>query len=817
MSLKSKKFLGLCSLAIAMMFIAPVKTWAQSYPFDIKKEIYHEEWIDLNRNGQMDPYENPELSISKRIDDLLSRMTMKEKTAQLATLYGYGAVLDDKQPTKAWLDTTWQYGIGNIDEQLNGGWGESDLRWPPSVHAKAINNIQRFFIEQTRLGIPVDFTTEGIRGLKAYKATSFPTEIAQASTWDTELINKIGHVEGQEARALGYTNVYAPEADVARDPRWGRIPSTYGESPYLVSQLIVAMTKGLQAEGVVSTLKHFAVYSVPKGGRDGGGRNRTDPNATPRDVFTIHLPPFKAAVEAGARGVMSSYNDYNGIPITGSYFFLTKLLRQRWGFNGYVVTDSNALGFIHSKHHVQPDFKGAIKQALLAGVNVRTNFTKPSVFLQPLREMVKNGKISMEVINQRVRDVLRTKFWLGLFDDPYVNASKSNSLVRTDHSLALSLKAAKEAMVLLKNKNDVLPLDKNEINSILVAGPNAVMEESLIGRYGATGMEVTSVLEGIKASVAPDTKVRYVKGVNVVGKDFPKSDIMPTPLTQKEKKGIQKAVAATKKSDVAIVVVGENNNIVGESRSRVSLQLPGHQLALVKAIQKTGTPTVVVLVNGRPLAINWIDAHVPAILEAWFAGENTGQAVAATLFGKYNPGGSLPVTFPKAVGQIPLNFPYLPGSQSYLRDDPEAPARVTGPLYPLGYGLSYTSFGYNNFRISPDSIYTGGKVTVNVDVTNTGERKGDEVVQLYINQETTPVVTPVRKLRGFKRITLKPGQTKTVTFTLTPDELEIFNKHMHWQVIPGHIKVMVGSSSVDIHEKGSFNIVGEEVNKMYTF
>jgi beta-glucosidase len=806
-----RKLASLCGVIILTLTTA-IPCSAQSYPFKIKKDIYHKGWIDLNKNGKMDPYENPDLPIDKRIDDLLSRMTVDEKTCQLVTLYGYGAVLKDQQPTTAWLDSVWKDGVANIDEQLNGR-KESNYFWPPSRHAEALNNVQRFFIEQTRLGIPADFTNEGIRGLKAYKATSFPVEIGQGSTWDPELILKIGNVEGEEARALGYTNVYTPEMDIARDPRWGRVSSTYGEDPYLLSKLGAEMVKGVQGEHVVSTLKHFAVYSEPKGGRDGA--NRTDPEVTPREVYTLFLPPFKAAVEADALGVMSSYNDYNGIPITGSYHFLTQILREQFGFKGYIVTDSGALLYIYSKHHVQKDFKGAIVQALEAGVNVRTDFQSPSVFLKPLREAVNEGDLPMSVLDQRVREVLYVKFWLGLFDNPYVDTSKSNQNVEKPSSIALSLQAAEESLVLLKNSNNVLPLDKNKIHTILVTGPNADMTSSLINGYGPSGVEVTTVLEGIKDELPKGTKVNYVKGPDVIDADFPESDIMETPLSKEEEDQIQQAVTAAKNSDAAIVVVGEDNRTVGESHSRVSLNLPGHQLALVKAVYETGTPTIVVLMNGRPLSINWINSNVSSIIEAWFPGAKAGEAIAKTIFGEYNPGGKLPITFPKTVGQVPLNFPYMPGSESYFPDDPKARARVTGPLYPFGYGLSYTTFEYSDLQITPPKQNTGGNVEVSLNVKNTGKLKGDEVVQLYIHEETTPVITPVSEFRGFKRITLEPGKTSKVQFELTPDDLQLLNKNMEWEVVPGTFDVMVGSSSIDIKLKGKFDITGETGNKAY--
>ena len=804
-------------IILTVSFIFPLfftmQSYAQSYPFKTKSSLYHDGWIDLNKNGKLDPYENPALPVEERIDDLISRMNINEKTAQLVTLYGYGAVLKDQQPIAGWVDSIWVDGIANIDEQLDGRKDvPSDLYWPPSKHAQAINNIQRFFIEQTRLGIPVDFTTEGINGLKAVKATSFPVQIGQGSTWNPELIYQIGRVEGQEARALGYTNVYSPEMDISRDPRWGRVPSTYGEDPYLVSRLGEAMVKGLSEENVVSTVKHFAVYSAPKGGRD--GHSRTDPQVTPREVYSLYLPPFQAAINAGALGVMSSYNDYNGIPVTGSHYFLTKLLRNTFHFKGYIVTDSGALRFIHDKHHVQKDFKGAIIQALEAGVNVRTDFQHPSVYLTPLREAVNNNEISMSVIDQRVREVLKVKYWLGLFDSPYVDTSKSNQNVNKSSAMELSSRMAKESLVLLKNADNILPLNKKEIKSILVTGPNATMEESL-RRYGPTHMDVISVLNGIKNEVSGEAKVTYIKGVDVIDEGFPESDIMETSLSSDEKEQIEQAVAAAKEADVAVVAVGEDERTVGESKSRVSLNLPGHQLELIQAVYETGTPTIVILMNGRPLSINWINNNVDAIIEAWYPGAMTGEAVAKTLFGEYNPGGKLPITFPKTVGQVPLNFPYMPASQAYFPGDPEADARVTGPLYPFGYGLSYTKFEFSNLQISPVQQNRGGNVQVSLDIKNTGKYKGDEVVQLYIHEKVTPVITPVSQLRGFKRITLESGETQEIQFELTPEDLQMLNQNMEWEVIPGTFEVMIGSSSIDIKLKGEFEIIGNTSNKAY--
>ena len=791
---------------LVMIFISGflLNESAQAGIFSGKKSIYHKGWIDLNKNGKMDPYENPKLPIEKRVDDLLGRMTLDEKSCQMATLYGYGKVLRDQLPTEKWTQEIWKDGIANIDEDLSGsqrrGFAPTLYAWPPSKHAKALNEVQRFFIEKTRLGIPVDFTNEGIHGVKNIGATCFPAEIALGSTWDKELISEIGHVTGKEARALGYTNIYAPILGLARDPRWGRTVETYGEDPYLASRLGVAMAKAMQSEGIVSTPKHFCIYSVPKGGRD--GKARTDPKVLPREIETIYLAPFRAVfTEAHALGVMSSYNDYDGIPITGSKYFLTKILRQEWGFKGYVVSDSRAVGYIYNKHHVAPTYKDAVRQAVEAGLNVRTDFTPPSDYILPVRDLVKEGKLSMKTIDERVRDVLRVKFWLGLFDNPYVNNPKAgDKIVHSRTNQALSLRASHEEIVLLKNDKNLLPLKKN-IGSILVAGPNANDSLHVLGGYGPVHAKMETVLQGIKQKVSANTKVFYARGCDLVDKRWPESEILPEPPSGDVAAQIEKAKELAQKVDVAVVVVGGSDKTVGESRSRTSLNLPGYQLNLVKAIYSTGTPTAVVLINGRPLTINWINKYVPAIVEAWFPGEKGGQAIADVLFGDYNPGGKLPITFPKTVGEIPMNFPYKPASQAPGR------CRVSGVLYPFGYGLSYTKFAYSNLKISPLKQGPAGNIHVSLDVQNVGSHTGDEVVQLYINDVVSSVITPVKVLRGFKRITLQPGQKKSVSFTITPDDLWLVDRNMKKIVEPGKFDVMVGSSSEDIRLNGSFEIV----------
>ncbi|HQU71444.1 MAG TPA: glycoside hydrolase family 3 N-terminal domain-containing protein [Calditrichia bacterium] len=768
-----------------------------------KGDLYHKGWIDLNKNGVMDPYENPALEVEQRIEDLLSRMSIEEKTCQMATLYGYGNVLQDELPTEAWLAAIWKDGIGNIDEQLNGrdnrASDSSEYTWPPSKHARALNQIQAFFIEKTRLGIPVDFTNEGIRGLMHDHATSFSAQIGIASTWNIDLVGQIGHITGREARALGYTNIYSPILDLSRDPRWGRTVESYSESPFLTAELGKAQVRGLQTEGVVSTLKHFAVYSIPKGGRDGWAR--TDPKAPWRDVQMIYLAPFKAAItEAGALGVMSSYNDYDGIPIQGNKLFLTEILRQQWGFKGYVVSDSRAVEYIWEKHRVAGTYKDAVRQAVEAGLNIRTEFTPPDMFIEPLRELVREGSLSMAVLDSRVGDVLRVKYHLGLFDKPYTeNPAASDKVVRAPGHTKVSQQAAREAVVLLKNNPKTLPLSR-EIKSLLVVGPNGDNTESWWSRYGPQDLDYVSVLEGIRRKVGAKTEVKFAEGCALLDADFPESDVYKYPAPDSVQARIDAAAALAKTVDVAVVVLGESEAISKESATRVSLNLPGYQEELLQAIQATGTPTVLVLINGRPLTVNWADRHVPAIVEAWFPGEFGGDAIADVLFGDYNPGGKLPITFPKSVGQIPMNFPYKPASQA------KGLARVDGVLYPFGHGLSYTEFAYTNLTILPEQQGPGGEIRVSLTVRNSGAVAGDEVVQLYLRDEVSSVITFDKVLRGFQRIHLLPGQSQTVTFTLLPGHLALYDRHQEWRVEPGTFRVMVGSSSEDIRLEGQFEI-----------
>lgn len=792
----------------------PAKTPATYKP--VKSEMYRKGWIDFNKNGVKDVYEDPSAPLEARIENLLQQMTLDEKTCQMVTLYGYKRVLKDDLPTPEWKELLWKDGIGAIDEHLNGfqQWGlppsDNAYVWPASRHAWALNEVQRFFVEDTRLGIPVDFTNEGIRGVESYRATNFPTQLGLGHTWNRELIRQVGLITGREARMLGYTNVYAPILDVGRDQRWGRYEEVYGESPYLVAELGIEMVRGLQHNHqVAATGKHFAAYSNNKGARE--GMARVDPQMSPREVENIHIYPFKRVIrEAGMLGVMSSYNDYDGIPVQGSYYWLTTRLRGEMGFRGYVVSDSDAVEYLYTKHGTVKDMKEAVRQSVEAGLNVRCTFRSPDSFVLPLRELVKEGGLSEEVINDRVRDILRVKFLIGLFDAPYqTDLAGADREVEKEENEAIALQASHESVVLLKNADELLPLDINSTKKIAVCGPNANEEGYALTHYGPLAVEVTTVLEGIQEKTKGKAEVLYTKGCDLVDAHWPESEIIDYPLTDDEQAEIDKAVENARQADVAIVVLGGGQRTCGENKSRTSLDLPGRQLQLLQAIQATGKPVVLILINGRPLSINWADKFVPAILEAWYPGSKGGTALADILFGDYNPGGKLTVTFPKTVGQIPFNFPCKPSSQIDGGKNPGPTgnmSRINGALYPFGYGLSYTTFEYSDLDITPRVITPNESATVRLKVTNTGKRAGDEVVQLYIRDVLSSITTYEKNLAGFQRIHLEPGEAQELSFTIDRKHLELLDADMKWVVEPGDFVLMAGASSEDIRLNGTLTV-----------
>ena len=780
---------------------------------DTKMAIYHDGWIDFNKDGKKDVFEDAGQPRDKRVEDLLARMNVEEKTCQLATLYGYRRVLEDPLPTPDWKNRIWKDGIANIDEMHNGVGGSGDADNPhiatPAATVRALNEIQRWFIEETRLGIPVEYTNEGVRGANYRKSVNFPANISLGATWNRELAWQVGDVVARESKAIGYRNIYAPLLDLARDPRWGRVVECYGEDPYLVGEIGIQMTRAIQSHGLVSTAKHFAVYSEPKGGRDGDAR--TDPHVSPREMEMLHLRPWERVVrEAGLLGVMSSYNDYDGVPISGSSDFLIDRLRRQWGFNGYVVSDSEAVEFLFTKHHVVATPDEAAAMFLREGGSVRTTFRKPETFIVPVRRQIAAGLLSMDVVNDRVRDVLRVKFTEGLFDAPYKNPEAANKEIGAPESKALALRAARESLVLLKNENHTLPLGRN-LKHLLVCGPTATMKETSFDRYGSNGGEVVSPLEGIRTLLKDSgTEVKFAQGCEVTDPRWPESELFPEPPDSAEAARIAAAVDMARTSDAVIVFVGDSNATIGESKSRTSLDLPGYQNDLVRELVKTGKPIVAVLMIGKPVSINWIQRHVPAVLNAGIPGEAGGTAIAEALFGDYNPGGKLPVTFPKTVGQIPFNFPFKPGSHASQSKqvDPNGfgHSMAEGALYPFGFGLSYTTFEYSGLEITPAEIPTTGKVLVSCKIKNIGDRAGDEVAQLYFHQETSSVTTYEQNLCGFERVSIKPGESKTVKFSLPASALELINRQADRVVEPGSFKLTIGSSSEDARITGGFEV-----------
>ena len=771
--------------------------------------IYHDGWTDFNKNGRKDVYEDPSAPVDARIENLLSQMTLEEKTCQMVTLYGYRRVLQDQLPTPEWKERLWKDGVGAIDEHLNSfvAWNlplatESPYIWPASKHAWALNEVQRFFIEETRLGIPVDFTDEGIRGLEAYKSTNFPTQLGLGSTWDRDLIYQVGNITGTEARLLGYTNVYAPILDVGRDQRWGRYEEIYGEDPFLVAELGIQMVRGLQADHkVAATSKHYAIYSAGKGARE--GMARCDPHESPLEVENVHIYPWRRVIqEAGLLGVMSSYNDYNGEPIQGSRYWLYDRLRKDFGFKGYVVSDSDAVEYLHSKHHTSVDMKESVRQSVEAGLNVRCTFRSPDSYVLPLRELVREGTVSMKTIDERVRDILRVKFLTGIFDHPYVTEeemARADEVVNGPEHNKTALQASLEGLVLLKN-NGILPLDGDKLKRVAVIGPNANEDGYAHVHYGPQATESVTVFQGLKTVLEGKAKVIWEKGCEHVDSQWPDSEIYGFTPTRQERRGIRKAVRAARRSSVAVLVLGGNFRTCGESRSRTSLDLPPIQQMLVSEVKKTGKPMIIVLISGRPLTINKEERMADAVLEAWYPGAHGGTAVAMTLLGQYNPGGRLSVTFPRTVGQVPFNFPYKPGSQvdGNAGVGPTGmKTRASGALYNFGYGLSYTTFEYSNLSLSATRIMPGEGLSVSFDITNTGEMAGDEVPQLYLTDKVSSITVYEKQLRGFDRVHLEPGETETVTMELPPSAFEMLDLKMNRIVEPGLWELNVGASSVD--------------------
>ena len=727
--------------------------------------------------------------VRSEVERLLEEMTLEEKIAQLGSVSVVDLLEEGKfSPEKA--RRLIPNGIGQITRIA--GW----TGLPPKQAAELANEVQRFLREKTRLGIPAIVHEECLSGLMANGATTYPQAIGLASTWEPELIRRMTSAVRKEMRAIGAHQGLSPVLDVLRDPRWGRVEETLGEDHYLVARMGVAYIEGLQGddlrEGVIATAKHFAAHGFPE-----GGRNCAPVHVGEREFREVFLFPFEAAVrEAKVKSVMNAYHDLDGVPCATSRKLLTEILRGEWGFDGIVVSDYGAIDMLRTTHRTAADKKEAAVQALEAGIDVE--LPEINCYGEPLLQAVREGLISEALIDEAARRVLKAKMALGLFDDPFVDPEEAPSAFDPPEHRSLVLEIARKSIVLLKNEG-ILPLRK-DIGSIAVVGPNAASARSLLGDYTFTAhlsldeasVPMASILDGIKLKVSEKTVVRYAKGCEVFGGT---------------KEGFAEAVKAAENSDVAIVVVGGRSGLskadtCGESRDRADLGLPGYQQELVEAICRTGKPVVVVLINGRPFSVGWIAENVGAIVEAWLPGEEGGNAVADVLFGDYNPGGKLPISVPRTVGQIPINYNRKPAShRDYVFTEGT-------PLFPFGHGLSYTSFEYSDLEITPKEIGPASKVTVSFKVKNVGDREGDEVVQLYVRDVVASVTRPVKELKGFKRLTLKPGEERKVAFKLSADQLAFYDGDVELVVEPGTFEVMVGSSSEDIRLKGSFEVVG---------
>lgn len=701
----------------------------------------------------------PKDDVERKITALLAQMTLEEKLGQLQQLDGHwdGRYREEQMDLarRGWLGST-----------LN-------VRG-----ARRTNELQRVAVEESRLKIPLIFGFDVIHGYR----TIFPVPLGEASSWDPTAVERAASIAAAEARAAGVHWTFAPMVDIARDARWGRMVEGSGEDPYLGSAMARARVRGFQGhdysapDRVVACAKHWVAYGAAEAGRD---YNTTD--MSERTLREVYFPPFKAAVEAGVGTFMSAFNDLNGVPASANPFTLTQVLRGEWKFDGFVVSDYTSVQEL-IKHGLAANGAEAAHYALSAGVDMEM---VSRLFNQHGPQLIREGKLSLATVDEAVRRILRIKFRLGLFEKPYADEAREREVILNPRHVAAAREMAARSMVLLKNERDALPLSKN-LRSVAVIGPLADDQQAPLGSWSGDGRkeDVVTLLAGIKAKVSAETKINYAKGCDI---------------EDDSTEGFAEAVRLAREADTAIVVVGESADMSGEAASRSSLDLPGRQLDLVKAVHATGKPTVVVLMNGRPLTINWIAENVPAILETWFAGIQAGPAIADVLFGDVNPGGKLPVTFPRAVGQVPLYYNHkntgrpADPKEKYTSKYLDVPWT---PLFPFGYGLSYTQFQISNLQLSAPRIRRDGQLKVSVDVQNTGQRAGDEVVQLYIRDVAASVTRPVRELKGFERVALRPGEKRRVEFTLGPDHLGFYNREMKFAVEPGEFKVYVGNSSV---------------------
>ena len=740
-------------------------------------------------------YRDPSVPVDERVADLLSRMTLQEKVAQLTSYRSRDADAFDENgnftPTRD-ADVL-QNGIGAFSSR--------DLLANPSIrwHAQAVNSLQRYLIEKTRLGIPALIFAEALHGFMAAKATSFPQAVGLGSTWDTDLVEQVFTAAALEAHMRGIRQVLAPVADLSRDPRWGRTEECYGEDPYLTSRMTMAAVFGLQGhtlpmdeEHVAVTLKHFAGH-----GQSEGGRNQAPVNYSERYFRNTHLYPFEMAItRAHAQSVMASYNEWDGVPNHVNHKLLTDILRGEWGFKGYVMSDGGGMDVTYNTHFAAsgPAESGAL--SIAAGVDY--DLGSRGCFSH-LVDQVHQRQVTEASIDRAVSSVLRVKFNAGLFDHPYVDADRVEQVTNSPEHKALALEAGHEAMVLLKNENGMIPFDASKIKRLAVVGPNA--PDVHLGGYSPTPMEGVSVLEGLQEYARGKFEVTYAPGCRLtLNKQchwlVNEKPILGDPM--EDYKLIGEATDLVRQSDAVVLVLGENELLDREAWSddhlgdTDSLQLVGRQQELADAILATGKPTVILLINGRPLAINQLQEKAPAIIECWYLGQETGHAVADAIFGEVNPSGKLTITFPRSVGQLPDFYDKKPSNhRAYELAD-------STPLYPFGFGLSYTTFSYSDLSVTPAEITPDGKADVAVRVTNTGQRAGDEVAQLYIRDLIALPTRPVKELKDFARVTLQPGESKVLHFALDREKLESVGMDMKRVVQPGDFEIMVGGNSADL-------------------
>ena len=751
-------------------------------------------------NRRTPPYQDRALAPEKRAKDVLSRMTLDEKAAQMTCVWRKKAdtLVDadgDFDPEKAKAAFRRGHGIGQVGRPSDAGKGK-DARGT----AELTNAIQRFFVENSRLGIPVIFHEECLHGHAAIDATSFSQPIGLGATFDPELIERLFTMTALEARVRGTHQALTPVVDVAREPRWGRVEETYGEDPYLVSRMAIAAVRGFQGDGsfrdktrVIATLKHFAAHGQPE-----SGTNCAPVNVSERVLRETFLYPFKEAIQqGGAISVMASYNEIDGVPSHANRWLLRDVLRKEWGFQGFVVSDYYAITELNYRedvrgHSVAKDHKEACALAVAAGVNIE--LPEPECYSH-LVELVKKGVLKESQLDELVRPMLLWKFRMGLFDDPYVDPEKAAAVVGCDAHRELALEAACKTITLLKNDRGVAPVDASRLRTIAVIGPNA--DRALLGGYSSVPKHNVTVLEGIRAKVGERVKVLYSEGCKITGPGSWYEDPVTESDPAEDRRQIAEAVKVAEQADVIVLAMGGNELTSREAWSwthlgdRPSLNLIGRQEELIEALARTGKPLIAVVFNGRPLAIQALNRHAAAIFECWYLGQETGGAVAEVLFGDFNPGGKLPITIPRSAGHLPAFYNYKPTARrGYLFDD------VT-PLYAFGFGLSYTSFEISDVRLAKTSIRKDASTRVAAQLTNNGKRAGSEVVQMYIRDRVSSVTRPVKELKGFRRVFLKPGETATVEFDITPELLSFYDIDMNYVVEAGEFEIMVGNSSRD--------------------